>query len=160
MEFKIKGLNKGLLICYLSGILLVAACTKPEIEQIKVKAPLRNYVVTARLDNKQAETESHATGLLKGTYSEKTKLFTYTLKYENLTPVAISINKGTRGATGTVVIKIMNAENAVTSPFSGEKYLSSLEERDLIKGLWFVTIGSARYSVCEIRGQVTIKQIK
>ena len=159
MEFKIKKLKRPYGILFMLLMLMAIACTKNEEEQIKVKAPLRNYIITARLDNKQAGTGSQATGILRGTYSEKTKLFKYTLNYENLTPITISINKGVKGAMGIVVIKLMKSENIVSySPIMGEKHLSSLEERDLIKGLWFVTIGSAKYSVCEIRGQVTVKQ--
>jgi len=159
MEFIIKKSERPYKIVYTLIMLLAIACTKNNEEPIKVKAPLRSYIITARIDNKQAGTDSKGTGILKGTYSEKTKLFTYTLYYENLLPTSINITKGTKGALGVVVIKLMQSENAASGfQLTGETRLSSLQERDLIKGLWFVTIGSAKYSVCEIRGQVTIKQ--
>jgi hypothetical protein len=159
MEFEIKKLNSPGWLFYLLLLLTITSCSKDDEAQIKVKAPLRNYVITARIDNKQAGTDSQATGILTGTYSEKTKLFTYKLDYDNLSPTSISINKGVRGAAGVEVIRLMRPEGLpFSAPIAGKKLLSSLEERDLIRGFWFVTIGSVTYSDCEIRGQVTLKQ--
>ncbi|HCN82122.1 MAG TPA: hypothetical protein DIT07_00655 [Sphingobacteriaceae bacterium] len=153
---KLKGPHR--VFCFLM-MLMTIACTKEDVEQVKAKAPLRSYIVTARLDNKQTGTDSQATGILKGTYSEKTKLFTYTLNYENVTPIAISINKRLKGAVGTLVIKLSELEGSTSSsPLLGKKHLSSLEERDLIKGAWLVTITSAKYGTSEISGQITLKR--
>lgn len=140
-------------------LFMASSCAKSEEELTRVKAPLRNYTVTARLDNKQAGTDSKATGILKGTYSETTKLFTYKLSYEGLTPTLIKIEKGAKGALGTVIVEIArNDSSYYKSPLIGGKKLNSLQERDLIKGLWFISIESASYKPNEIRGMVTIKQ--
>jgi hypothetical protein len=146
-------------VFYLIIMVVTAACKKEDIGQVKAKAPLRNYVMTARLDNKQAGGDSPATGILKGSYSEKTKVFTYLLNYENVTPTLISINKKVKGVPGMIVLKLSEPEGSVsTSSLFGERTLSSLEERDLIKGAWFMTIGSVKYGAIEISGQITLKK--
>lgn len=152
-------LNIGSAFFFLMMMFMTIACEKNETTQVKAKAPLRSYLVTARLDNKQTGADSPATGILKGSYSETTKVFKYMLTYENVTATEICIKKRVKGTSGSLVINLAEVEGVdPSSPISGEKKLTSLEERDLIKGIWFVSIGSSKYSPGEISGSVTLKR--
>ncbi len=145
----------------IAGILITtSACTQKEESFTKVKAPLHNYSITSRLDNKQAGTTSEATAVLKGTYSEATKILTYTLTFDVDSPVSIRIDKGARGSLGIGTIEVPK-ESALSykSPVSGGITLTSLEERDMLRGLWFMSIESAKFQPYEIRGRITIKQL-
>jgi hypothetical protein len=55
MELSMKELKRFVGIYLL--LMLTISCTKDEESQIKVKAPLRTYIITARIDNKQAGTD-------------------------------------------------------------------------------------------------------
>ncbi len=162
MEFKstVWKQTKYLVTACLLIIVTAVACEKVGEETTRVKAPLRNYNITARLDNKQAGTDSQATGILKGTYSEESKIFAYTLEYEKVVPASISINKGAKGTIGVNVLQLPKADSVsigYKSPVDGVRYLTALQERDLIKGLWYVTISTPDYPAGEIRGLVTLK---
>lgn len=141
---------------------LFSGCLKDEetgVIATKIKSPQRTYHVTARLDKKEANTDSKATGLLVGQYSEKTKVFSYTITYDIIEPLSIKLGRGSRGSVGnTVFIFDKNSGSKYVSPLKGQKALTALQERDLIKGLWFLSIETATYKPSEIRGQLTLKQ--
>ena len=163
MEFKnaVRKQAGYLMISCLVLMITAVACEKVSEETTRVKAPLRSYLITARLDNKQAGTESQATGILKGSYSEESKLFTYTLEYSGLQASSINISKGAKGAVGVMVAELPRPDTISVdykSPLDGARYLNALQERDLIKGLWSVAISSAGFPAGEIKGQVTLKQ--
>jgi hypothetical protein len=139
-------------------IALTTSCEKIKEISTKTKAPLRTYFITARLDNKQAGTDSKASALLKGIYSEKTKQLSYTITYKGIEPTSIRIEKGRKGSRGTFVAELSPPDNETyLSPLKGEKKLTSLQERDLLKGLWYISVVSANYQPYEIRGMVTPK---
>jgi hypothetical protein len=163
MELKITVWKQAKYLAILGLLLMITAvaCEKEGEETTRLKAPLRSYTITARLDNKQAGTESQATGVLKGSYSEETKLFIYNLEYSGLEAASINISKGAKGAVGVMVVELPRPDTISVqykSPLDGARYLNALQERDLIKGLWSVTISSASFPVGEIKGQVTLKQ--
>ncbi|WP_369410258.1 CHRD domain-containing protein [Hufsiella ginkgonis] len=143
------------------ALLCCLSCSKIEEAGPKVKAPLRSYTITSRLDNKQAGTDSQATGVLKGTYSEVTKLLVYSLEFSVPEPLSVRIDKGAKGAVGVWVSEFAkNAGHAYKSPITGQKKLTSLEERDLLKGIWYISVETSNYKPSEIRGMVTVKLSK
>ncbi len=147
-----------------AGVLLVASmmfsCIKEDVSthDARLKAPVRTYSITSRIDNKEANNDSKATGILKGQYDESTKIFTCNLGFEGVAPKAVMIKKGARGTAGTLIWKIpANDGQSYKAPVTGKMVLSALQERDLLKGTWFITIDSELRSP-EIRGIITLKQ--
>lgn len=128
------------------------------MEDVTIKPPLKGYKITARLDNKQSGTSSEAKGLFTGTYSEKTKTLSYKIEYWGLSPKAIEIKKGPRGTNGTLVYELpRKLKDTYESGQQGQRILTALQERDLIKGNWFIVICTENFPSQEIRGQITLK---
>lgn len=139
---------------------LLFACSKEatQVEEITIKPPLKGYKVIARLDNKQSGTESAAKGVFAGTYNENTKALSYKFDFEACLPKSVKIKKGARGVPGTLVYEL--PKDSIRQYFSGiegVKKLTPLQERDFLKGFWFVVVESEKYPVQEIRGQITLK---
>ncbi|MGX5688876.1 CHRD domain-containing protein [Arcticibacter tournemirensis] len=137
----------------------VLSCLKEDetTHETRLKAPARTYSVTARIDNKEAGNDSQATGILKGKYDERTKVLSFSISFEGVETRAIRFKKGARGSAGSLVWNIAANENgSYKTPVSGQKVLTALQERELLKGGWFVTIDSELRSP-EIRGFITLK---
>lgn len=134
------------------------ACKKvPEADQ-KIKPPIRSYIITARIDKKGTNTNSEGTAVLKGTYDEGTKLLSYKLEYKDLIPEEISLRNGAKGSKGTLTaILYKNSGATVPLPLSGTFTLSPLQERNLLKGFWFVSFNTLLRSP-DISGVLTLKQ--
>jgi hypothetical protein len=131
---------------------------KPPVAYNKIKPPVRSYVVTARIDKKGTNSNSEGTAVLKGVYDEGTKLLSYKLEYKDLVPEEISLRNGTKGSKGTLTaVLYKNSGATVPLPLSGTLTLSPLQERNLLKGLWFVAINTLAKSP-EISGILTLKQ--
>jgi len=106
--------------------------------------------------NEVPETISVAEGTFKGTYNKSTKLFSYTLTFQGMSPTAAHFHKGASNTTGAVVINIATA--VFGSPLSGQTLaLSTQQEQDLLAGQWYVNVHSAIYTGGEIRGQLLKK---
>lgn len=141
-------------------ILSLGSCkkeTNPE-DQAMLNPPVRTYIVTARIDKKGTNSNSDGTAVLKGEYSEATKSLTYKLEYKDLIPELITFRNGPKGSVGGLIKEIYRSSgNAVSTPLSGSLSLSPLQERNLLKGLWFVSINTLKLTP-EISGYLTLKQ--
>jgi len=132
------------------------SCKKEETsDAAKIKPPVRSYVVTARIDKKGTNTNSEGTAVLHGEYSEETKILTYSLDYKDIVPQLITLRSGAKGTVGALVKDIYVAGTRVA--LSGTYSLSPLQERNLLKGLWFVAVNTQAMSP-EISGVLTLKQ--
>lgn len=129
------------------------------IADTKIKPPIRTYVVTARIDKKGTNSNSEGTAVLKGTYDEGTKALSYTLEYKDLVPQLITLRSGAKGSVGTLIQEIYkkSSEKEASLPIKGGFTLSPLQERNLLKGQWFVAIGTLTLNP-EISGILTLKQ--
>ena len=158
-----KGKNK----CIITGIGIVlmlfsmVSCEK-EIavqDEAKIKPPIRTYIVTARIDKKGTNTNSEGTAVLKGSYDEHTKELKYALEYQNCIPEAITLRSGPKGSAGSLIKELYKkgTENTPAGPMMGALKLSPLQERNLLKGQWFVAVSTILMSP-EISGILTLKQ--
>lgn len=140
-------------------IMAFGGCKKESEGSQKIKPPVRSYVVTARIDKKGANTDSEGTAVLKGKYEEGTKLLSYALEYKNVLPLEISLRTGMKGSKGTLVqvIKLPEGSNKL-APLKGTITLTSLQERYLLRGYWFVAINTMERTP-DISGSLTLKQI-
>jgi hypothetical protein len=136
------------------------ACKKNTVlEEAKIKPPVRIYVVTARIDKKGTNSNSEGTAVLKGTYNEETKLLGYSLEYKDLMPQQITLRSGAKGSAGSFIKELYNKdkEQPTGKPVAGSLTLTPLQERNLLKGQWFVAISTAAMNP-EISGGLTLKQ--
>jgi hypothetical protein len=154
--------NKRLYV--FAGVVLVLSCVwsckkQQPAEDARIEPPVRTYIVTARIDKKGTNSTSDGTGVLKGSYDEQSKIFIYLLEYENIKPFVITLRSGIKGTAGEMIREIYKNDGsiAVKQPISGSLKLSPLQERNLLKGLWFVAIGTG-LAAPEISGSVTLKQ--
>lgn len=138
-----------LLTCFLS-------CKKEETGDVaKVKPPVRSYVVTARIDKKGTNTNSDGTAVLHGVYSEETKVLSYDLEYKDIVPQLITLRSGAKGTAGTLVKDIF--VSGTREALKGTYVLTPLQERNLLKGLWFVAVNTTGITP-DISGVLTLKQ--
>ncbi|WP_316746473.1 hypothetical protein [Pedobacter gandavensis] len=140
-------------------IMVFGSCKKQSETNQKIKPPVRSYVVTARVDKKGTNTDSEGKAVLKGKYDEGSKLLSYSLEYETIVPDQISLRNGVKGSKGTLIQEIkLPAGSTNPVPLSGTIVLTPLQERNLLKGYWFVAINTLQRSP-EISGVLTLKQI-
>lgn len=139
-------------------VFVLAGCKKEAAQSQKIKPPVRAYVVTARIDKKGANTDSEGTAVLKGKYDQGSKLLTYTLEYEKVLPEQISLRSGVKGSKGTLILELYKSGGSTNAmPLFGAIVLTPLQERNLLKGYWFVAINTLQRSP-EISGVLTLKQ--
>ena len=139
----------------------LCACEKEQLaEEAKIEPPVRAYVITARIDKKGTNSTSEGVAVLKGTYDEQSKVFTYAIDYENISPVLITLRSGLKGSAGELIREIYKNDNQVPlkQPLAGTLNLTPLQERNLLKGLWFVAMSTNISAAPEISGSLTLKQ--
>jgi hypothetical protein len=136
----------------------VAACKKKQsTESARIKPPIRSYIVTARADKKGTNSNSAGSAVLKGHYDEETKMLVYSIEYTDIDPQVMSLRYGPKGSAGTFVKELYNIRNGKLKVIKGDLELTPLQERNLLKGLWFVAVSSKTMSP-EISGVLTYKQ--
>lgn len=142
-------------------LLLTVSCKKKQdlAEDTKIKPPVRAYIVTARVDKKGTNSNSEGTAMLKGNYDEGTKELSYSVEFKNIDPLVITLRSGAKGSAGTLITEIYKkGEGKVTSALiKGGFTLNPLQERNLLKGRWFVAVNTLKMSP-EISGILTLKQ--
>lgn len=138
-------------------ILCCFACKKNTVmEEARIKPPVREYIVTARIDKKGTNSNSEGTAVLKGTYNEESKSLSYSLEYKDIIPQLITLRSGAKGSAGSFIKELYNRETA-NELIAGALMLSPLQERNLLKGQWFVAINTTIMNP-EISGVLTLKQ--
>jgi hypothetical protein len=139
-------------------LLFLGACKKEmSSESAKVKPPVRTYLVTARADKKGTNSNSVGTAVLKGQYNEETKVLSYSIEYSDIEPLIMTLRYGPKGSAGTFVKELYNIHSGKLTIVKGGFELTPLQERNLLKGLWFVAVSTATLSP-EISGVLTFKQ--
>lgn len=152
---------------FLLGMAVVAllcggtGCKKDAVSEddTRIKPPIRTYIVTARVDKKGTNSSSEGTAVLKGEYDEHTKQLGYFLEYKNIDPQLIAFRSGAKGSIGTLITEIYKKgdEKSAVAPIKGSLVLTPLQERNLLKGQWFVVVNTLVMTP-EISGVLTLKQ--
>lgn len=140
----------------------MVSCKKAQqaAEEAKIEAPVRTYVITARIDKRGTNSTSRGVGILKGTYDEQSKLLKYTLGYDTITPALITLRSGVKGSVGELIREMYKTDGVsiAKQPLNGTLTLTPLQERNLLKGLWFIAICSGLNAPPDISGSLTLKQ--
>ena len=133
-------------------VFLFLACKK---EQAAVVVPSNEVRFDLKLlaRNEVPEGISLAEGRFVGVYNKTSKILSYTLSHQGLTPTAAHFHKGLATATGAIVLNIATANFA--SPLSAQTIaLNTQQETDLLAEGWYVNVHSALYPNGEIRAQL------
>lgn len=138
---------------------LLWSCKKDQqAEDARVEPPIKAYVITARIDKKGTNSVSEGTGVLKGSYDEQSKKLDYSLEYKDIDPSLITLRSGAKGSAGELIKEIYkNNAAAAIQPLTGSLTLTPLQERNLLKGLWFIAMGNLT-TAPDISGILTLKQ--
>jgi CHRD domain len=141
---------------------LVMSCKKDEVvvPNLVVSgtlAPDANIFYTSTTlsgANEVPAVTTTATGDASGTYNKATKILNLVVNYAGITPTAWHIHKAAVGVSGGVVI---NFGAAFSTPFTytSPGVLTDAQEADLLGGLNYLNIHSAKSPSGEIRGQLT-----
>ncbi|MCF8324648.1 MAG: CHRD domain-containing protein [Leadbetterella sp.] len=97
---------------------------------------------------------STASGTAVGTYYKDTKIIDLTVTYEDITPSNWHIHKAAVGASGGVVFAFSTAEFKTPFVYKSPAAITDAQESDLLAGLYYVNIHSAKVPTGEIRGQI------
>jgi CHRD domain. len=135
------------------------SCKQTQVtDDTKIKPPIRSYIVIARVDKKGTNSNSEGKAMLSGFYDEASRVLDYTLEYKDLIPEVITLRSGAKGSVGTIVKQLYKNEGKnTTTPLKGSLTLSPLQERDILKGRWFIAISTLTMNP-EISGILTLKQ--
>ncbi|MGY0040783.1 CHRD domain-containing protein [Pedobacter sp. NJ-S-72] len=138
---------------------MLLSCKKnSSTEETRINPPVRAYIITARIDKKGTNTNAEGTGVLSGSYDEGSKQLSYTLSFKNIAPTLITIRSGIKGSVGELVKEVYKSKGQIsTLEISGGFTLTPLQERNLLKGLWFVAMNTVSASP-DISGVLTLKQ--
>ncbi|WP_257883280.1 CHRD domain-containing protein [Hymenobacter sp. DG01] len=148
MKLKITALSLLLL-----GSAALVACEKDETT---TATPTNSVELTATLDGKQevGPNNSAATGTMTGTFDKTTRVLSYRVTYQGVTPTMGHIHRGAAGTNGDPFIAF---SNVTTSPITGTATLSEADAALLLKGETYVNLHTQAYAGGEIRGKVTLK---
>lgn len=140
-------------------IFVLLSCKKSSsTEETRINPPVRTYIITARIDKKGTNTNAEGTGILSGSYDEGTKQLLYTLNFKNIAPTLITIRSGIKGSAGDLVKEIYKSKGEISIlEIMGGFTLTPLQERNLLKGLWFVSMNTTS-ATPDISGVMTLKQ--
>jgi len=84
-------------------------------------------------------------------------MLVYSIDYTDIEPQVMTLRYGPKGSAGTFIKELYNIHNGKLSVIKGDLELTPLQERNLLKGLWFVAVSSKTMSP-EISGVLTYKQ--
>ncbi len=143
-------MKKTLIFSLLALFTLTFACKKDEAVNPEV-------AVTATLSgaNEVPAVATTATGSVTGTFNKTTKILSLTVTYAGMTPTAWHIHKGAVGTSGGVVLEL---GTTFKTPFTfTTTALDATKEADLLAGMLYVNIHSAKSPGGEIRGNMTVK---
>jgi hypothetical protein len=136
-------------------LLLFSACKKESNDNMLVT---RTNLSLSGAQEVPAVTTT-ATGSMDVSYNKSTKVFSYTLRWNNLSgaPAAMHIHgPALAGVNAGVLAGISGFTAAATATHSGTVVVDNmtLKEEDLLAGKWYVNIHTAANPGGELRGQI------
>ncbi|WP_345241469.1 CHRD domain-containing protein [Nibrella saemangeumensis] len=139
-----------LLPAFLVGTLTFTACENDNDPDLR---DTLNIVSTLSGRDVLPPNASSATGRFEGQYNKTTRVLTYTITHQGVTPTYINLHRAVQGTNGPVEIPL---SSSATSPVTGTLTLTPAQENDLIFSNYYVLIGSKTYPDGELRGTLQI----
>ncbi|HEX8350497.1 MAG TPA: CHRD domain-containing protein [Hymenobacter sp.] len=96
---------------------------------------------------------STATGTFTGVYDKSTKVLTYTVTYQGITPVAGHLHRGAPGVNGPVIFPFPN----LTPPINATATFTQADEDLLLAGGFYANLHTPAFPGGEIRGNIVKK---
>jgi hypothetical protein len=97
---------------------------------------------------------STATGTMTGSYDKTTRVLTYTVTYQGITPAAGHIHQAAPGVNGGVIVPFASV---AASPITGTATLSEADGAKLLAGETYVNFHTQAYQNGEIRGNISVQ---
>ncbi|GAA4409586.1 hypothetical protein GCM10023187_33150 [Nibrella viscosa] len=104
-----------------------------------------NFEAPLSARNMIPASSSSATGSFTGKYNKATRVLSYTVTTQGVTPTYIRIYRGAPGTIGPQEFVLSNSGNLTLTP---------AQENDLIFRNYYVQVGSANNPAGEIRGNI------
>ncbi len=140
----------------LGAIVSLGSCKKDE-----GTTPVDNSVKLAAVLSGQGEkpnsNSSAATGTFVGSLDKVTRILSYTVTYDGISPAAGHLHRiSPNSATGTGGVEI--GFTSLTSPISGTALLASQTRVDsMLTGFYYANLHTSKYPGGEIRGDIKLK---
>ena len=158
---------QALLALLLLPLLLVLGSCNDDNEDEDTPTPTDEIIqlqeVTLTGAQEVPANSSQATGTFRGSYNKTTRVMTYNITFEGITPTAMHFHRGAVGVSGPIVIPInpgsdpYSGNTSFRSPLSGNTALTADQEAELLNGNWYLNIHSSTFPDGEIRAQVLVK---
>ncbi|SNC75542.1 CHRD domain-containing protein [Hymenobacter gelipurpurascens] len=137
----------------LMGSASFSACKKDDDN----KPAASNTVQLKATINAQQEVptnNSTATGAMTGSYDKTTRVLTYTVTYQGITPLAGHIHQAAPGVNGGVIVPFASV---ASSPITGTATLSEADGAKLLAGETYVNFHTQANKDGEIRGNISVQ---
>jgi hypothetical protein len=140
-------------------LLLVFTATAPacdDDDDNDNQVPSTTVQLQATLNGQQEvpATPSTATGAFTGSYDKVTRVLTYTVTYQGLTPSAGHIHQAAPGVNGGVIVPFTTLS---PSPITGTTTLTEANGDKLLVGETYVNLHTTAFPGGEIRGNIIVK---
>jgi hypothetical protein len=140
-----------LLACLFAG----AALTGCKKEDDPVDTNTARFTATINSQQEVPTNSSTATGAFTGTLDKSTRVLTYEVTYQGLTPTAGHLHRGPAGQNGPVVVDFGNTA-VRTSPVRGTATLRQTLVDSLMNGQVYVNLHTTAFPGGEIRGNISM----
>ncbi len=137
-------------------VIVMAALVTVGLQSCEIEGPdqddIVKYQATINSQNTVPRSTSSAQGSASLEYNKNTRMLTYNVTYQGLTPIAGHIHKAQPAwETGPIVIPFSNVG---TSPITGSVQLDNELETLLRLGNLYINLHTTQYPAGEIRGQI------
>lgn len=141
------------LLLLLTGATLSLPACNDDDDDDNATPPSTMVDVRATLNGQQEvpANASTATGTMTGTFDRTTRVLTYTVTYQGITPSAGHIHQAAPGANGPVIVPFTGV---ATSPITGTATLSEANAAQLLAGETYVNLHTTAFPGGEIRGNI------
>lgn len=119
-------------------------------------AEVLSYNATLSAVEEVPSTDARGTGSVAATYDTASKLFSWTVEYEDLTGSATAAHFHGPAGPGEIAAPVIPIEGDLASPVAGEATLTDQQAADLKAGTWYFNVHTAQYPDGELRGQITL----
>jgi hypothetical protein len=124
-----------------------------------VHADSVTFKAELRASSQTPPTHSNGTGSVTATYDTNSKVLTWKGTHSDLTGPATSAHfhgPAQAGQSAGVAIWISTKGTPLPASFEGQATLTDAPAAEMMAGLWYVNIHTARYPAGEIRGQLEL----
>ncbi|HEY9199841.1 MAG TPA: CHRD domain-containing protein [Gammaproteobacteria bacterium] len=139
----------------LRAFVILACCLSP----VAAQAAIINLYATLDGTQEVPANASLGTGTATILFDDVSNQLDWNISYSGLTGAATAAHfhgPAAAGVNAGVQVNIGTLSGGLTSPMIGSTTITSVQEADLLAGLWYINIHTAMYPGGEIRGQVQV----